>query len=145
MSTSESESVCDRTTSDPALSLAERINAILLATDGPIQVPIFYTGRKLLERLDLEPTLEQRELVTRALPHLKKMGWQCERPTAIMEGGEVLIKFQRRHRATDGASRCGPDRRSAAASHPCIGIACPNACRSDPGAPGCADTRQGWH
>lgn len=97
MSSSESESVYNRTTSDPALSLAERINALLLATDGPIQVPIFYTSRELLQRLDLEPTLEQRELVTRALKHLKRMGWQCTRPADVMEGGEALLKFQRRH------------------------------------------------
>lgn len=97
MSTSESESVHDRTTSDPALSLAERINALLLATDGPIQVPIFYTRRQLLERLDLEPTLERRQWVTSALKHLKRMGWQCTRPADVTEGGAVLIKFQRRH------------------------------------------------
>lgn len=93
MSTSGSESVYNRTMSDPDLSLAERINALLLATDEPIRL----TRTHILKRLDLEPTLERRQWVTGTFPELREMGWRISSPGAVTEEGEEFLAFRRRH------------------------------------------------
>lgn len=94
MTTSAYQFVRNQTASDPALSLAERISALLQAIDGPIQAPIFFTRRKILKRLNLEPTLEQRELVTKSLPQLRSMRWRARR-FGFLETGEEILEFQR--------------------------------------------------
>ena len=96
MSTTESQLVYDQAARDPVQSLAERINALLLAINGPIQIPIFFTRRKILKRLELEPTLEQGELVTSALAQLRSMGWRTRR-FGLLETGEEILEIERRH------------------------------------------------
>ena len=96
MSTGESELVYNRTTSDPALSLAERINALLLASDSPTHEPICFTRTNILKRLNFESTLERRKWVTGTFPELVRMGWQCKRLIAVTAEGEEILEFQRR-------------------------------------------------
>ena len=92
MSTSEPESPYNETTSNPDLSLAERINALLLATDAPIR----YTRTDILKKLNLEPTLERKKWVTGTFPELRGMGWQIGRLPCVTSEGEEMLKFQRR-------------------------------------------------
>ena len=96
MSTSELELAYNQTTGNPAPSLAERINALLLATDGPIHAPICFTRTNILKRLNLEPTLERKKWVTGTFPELREMGWQIGRLPCVTPEGEEILEFQRR-------------------------------------------------
>lgn len=95
MSTSESESAYNRTAINLDLSLAERINELLLAADSSIDEPIRLTRTHILKRLDLEPTLERRQWVTGTFPELREMGWQISSPGAVTEEWEEILAFQR--------------------------------------------------
>lgn len=97
MSTTESQLVYDQAARGPVLSLAERINALLLAIDGPIEAPICFTRTNILKRLSLEPTPERKEWVTGTFPELGRMGWRCKRLIAVTAEGEEILEFQRRH------------------------------------------------
>ena len=97
MSTSEPELAYNQTTSNPAPSLAERINALLLATDGPIYAPICFTRTNILKKLNLEPTLERKKWVTETFPELRELGWQVGELTDFAGEGEEILEFRRRH------------------------------------------------